>query len=257
MEDRELEAPKAVAAEPAEAGFAGDEKAAKKTKKAEKAQERQLRKEYKKMRRQKHPFRRALKYAFVGVLIGAVIGAVGTLWIQRNALDPAEPEEADAVAVVFERVVDEGELVTASQRYVDVEKVTDAKSFYDLFDIPFTENSYWYRYAGTIKAAVDLGTAELVSYDGDTITLRLGMPYISSNTPDMDDSGVLEENNNILNPIQLKSHDNYEKTVKERVENAALGGDLIETAQHNAEAELAQLFSIALGRDCVVVIEWV
>lgn len=256
MEGKEIDTPK-VAVEESGENAADKEKEVKKAKKAEKAREKQLEKDYKKLKRAKHPFLRALKYAFVGVLIGAVIGAVGVLWLQRNAPDPINAEDGDAVTLVFERVMDEGELVTASQTYVNVEKVTDAKSFYDLFDIPFTENSYWYRYAGTIKAAVDLETAKLVSQDGNTITLSMGSPYISSNTPDMNASGVLEENNNILNPIEIQSHVDYEKAVKERVEAAALEGDLIETAKKNTEVELAKLFSVALGQEYTVVIEWV
>lgn len=257
MDNKELDAPKTAVVESDEVSDASKEKEAKKAKKAEKAREKQLEKDYKKMKRKKHPFLRALKYAFVGILIGAVVGAVGVLWLQRNAPDPINADDGDAVTLVFERVMDEGELVTASQTYVNVEKVTDTKSFYDLFDIPFTENSYWYRYAGTIKAAVDLETAKLVSQAGNTITLSMGVPYISSNTPDMEVSGVLEENNNLLNPIELKSHVDYEKTVKERVEAAALEGDLIETAKKNAEVELAKLFSVALGNEYIVVIEWV
>jgi len=256
METKELEAPKVVVEESGESA-ADREKEAKKAKKAEKAREKQLEKDYKKMKRKKHPFLRALKYAFVGILIGAVIGAVGVLWLQHNAPDPVNVDEADAVTIVFERVVDEGELVTASQRYSDVEKVTDAISFFDMFDIPFTENSYWYRYAGTIKAAVNLETAKLINQSGSTITLSLGTPYISSNTPDMADSCILEENNNLLHPIQLKDHVEYEKTVMEKVEAAALEGDLIETAKKNAEIEIAKLFSVALGNEYTIVIEWV
>ena len=191
------------------------------------------------------------------MLIGAVVGAAGVLYIQKSAPTAVDGSEADAVTVIFARVADESELVTASQTYVEIEKVTDTKRFFDLFDLRFTENSYWYRYAGTIKAAVNLETAELVGQEGTTITIRLQTPYISSNTPDMEVSGVLEENNNILNPIQIKDVDSYRQEVAERVEAAALEGDLIEEAKQGAVEELTQLFSVGLGSEYTIVVEWV
>ncbi len=51
-------------------------------------------------------------------------------------------------------------MVSASQNYAIVDKVTDTKRFFDWFDIPFTENSFGTA-MGTIKAGVNLETAEI------------------------------------------------------------------------------------------------
>ena len=134
-------------------------------------------------------------------------------------------------SVVFTRVREEGELVSASQDYSIVDKVTNSnRDFLDLFDVPFTEKSFWYRYNGTIKAGVDLATAELEQDESDPSLLHvtLDQPHIISNTPDMDKSGVLEENNNIFNPISVEDSDAFRRQCVERSEEEAIGGGLLD-----------------------------
>ena len=90
---------------------------------------------------------------------GLVIGIVGTLFFSNyNPPDKGVPENA---SVVFGRIVEQNELVSVSQDYNIVDKQSNSSSFFGLFDLPFTNNSFWYRYAGTIKAGVSLETAEI------------------------------------------------------------------------------------------------
>lgn len=170
----------------------------------DKEREKQIKKELKQLEKKNHPKKRGIKFLIVALLVGIVIGVAAVLWVQGQVQEKAE--EANTT-VVFNRVVAEDELVVASQRYSVVEKAKDSKKFFDSWDIPFTEKSFWYRYVGTIKAAVDLSNAELVKQDGKTITIALDQPFISSNTPDMNASGVLEENNNLINPISVEMVD--------------------------------------------------
>jgi len=222
--------------------------------KDDKQREKELEKEYKSLKKKNRPLLRAFKFAAVALLVGVVIGASAVLWIQSNSPEPSD--EPSNVSVVFERVMEQNELVTASQKYQLVEKVEDAKTFFDLFEIPITKHSYWYRHVGTIKVAVDLSKAQLVSQEGNVIAISLEKPYISSNTPDMEESCVLEENNNILNPIEIEEVDEYKRICMEKVEAEAKEGSLLEEAQVNAEATLSQLFSVALDGEYEVEIQW-
>ncbi|MDO4498827.1 MAG: DUF4230 domain-containing protein [Coriobacteriaceae bacterium] len=225
--------------------------------KSEKQKEKELKKEYKRMKKTNHPRTRTLKISLFALLMGVIVGFGGFYAIQNNFSNlPGGKAEPVNVSVVFDRVMEQNELVTASQKYQVVEKVRDASTFFDLFEIPFTENSFWYRYVGTIKAAVDLSKAELVIQDGTTITISLEEPYISSNTPDMDESGVLEENNNVFHPISIADVDEYKRLCVEKVEEEAKKGDLFEEAKANAEKDIDQLFKISLGDEYNVVIEW-
>ena len=188
------------------------------------------------------------------------MGIAGTLYVQSNTepeVEEASPEP-DKVSVVFDRVVAQNELTVASRRYTEVDKVTDSNKLFDL-PLPFTENSFWYRSVGTVKVSVDLNKAEFaLGGEGSEIVLRLQNPQITSNTPDMDESGVLEERNNVLNPIHIEDVDAYRASVQERINNAARAdNELMDAAKSNAQANIDNLFKVALGEDYHVTIEWV
>lgn len=168
-------------------------------------------------------------------------------------LNPAEHEEdaTDAVSIVFERIVAQNELVSVSQNYCIVDKSTDSKKILGFVDV---ENSFWYRYAGTIKAGVSLGDATY-EQDGNAIVVHFPDPYIIANTPDMEISGVLEENNNILNPIRIENVDEFQRSCIERSEEQAIAGGLLEEARSNAENNIRSMFLAALGDAYIVEFE--
>ena len=184
---------------------------------------------------------------------GLVIGIVGTLFFSNyNPPDKGVPENA---SVVFGRIVEQNELVSVPQDYNIVDKQSNSSSFFGLFDLPFTNNSFWYRYAGTIKAGVSLETAE-IDDQGARVTIALDPAFIISNTPDMETSGVLEENNNVLNPIQVGDVDEFQRWCVEQSESQAIEGGLLEEAQTQAEVQLSQLFYAALGDEVTIDYVW-
>lgn len=194
-----------------------------------------------------------IQFALLGLLVGIIIGIAGVLLVQNstssNNSTHVEP------SVVFDRIVSKSELVSASQRYNITDKTSNISSFFDWFDIPFTENSFWYRCVGTINAGVNLETAEF-ALDGNTVTVTLDKPYIISNTPDMEESGVLEENNNILNPIHIEDVDDFLRLCVEQSEESAVEGGLLDEAKANAEEDIKNMFDAALGDSYTVDIEW-
>ena len=184
---------------------------------------------------------------------GLVIGIVGTLFFSNyNPPDKGVPENA---SVVFGRIVEQNELVSVSQDYNIVDKQSNSSSFFGLFDLPFTNNSFWYRYAGTIKAGVSLETAE-IDDQGARVTIALDPAFIISNTPDMETSGVLEENNNVLTPIQVGVVDEFQRWCVEQSESQAIEGGPLEEAQTQAEVQLSQLFYAALGDEVTIDYVW-
>ena len=184
-----------------------------------------------------------------GIVVGAIVAFIA--WSHFFAA----PKEGEHVAetlspsVVFERVVKQNELVSASQNYSIVDKVTDRARLFDLIDLPWTQNSFWYRYCGTIKAGVNLQTAEFAQDEGSPskVTITLDQPYIISNSPDMNKSGVLEENNNVFNPIDVKDVDAFQRQCIERSEKDAVEGGIYDDARENAEENLRGIFNAAFG----------
>ena len=193
-----------------------------------------------------------VKYAAIGAVAGLVLGIGGTVFVQN--FNPADEKQLSA-SVVFDRIVEKNELVSASQSYNITDKASDVNTFFDLFDIPFTENSFWYRYVGTIKAGVDLDNAEFAQ-QGNVIKVTLDQPFIISNTPDMEASGGLEENNNILNPIHVEDVDEFQSLCVELSQQSVLDGGLMDEARKNAEQDIRDMFNAALGSDYPVEFEW-
>ena len=197
---------------------------------------------------------RLVKVGLVAAAAGVELGAAGTLLLLN--WNPKDEPVVDNVSVVFGRIVEQNELVCASNDYTFVERASDQVRLFDLIDIPFTDNAFWYRYSGTIKVAVDLNDAEYVQ-DGKTITVTLSEPYVSSNTPDMDVTGVLEERNNALNPIDVADVDALQRDcVTKSEEYVSADGELMEEAKTNAEDNITRMFTAALGEDYAVEFVW-
>lgn len=195
---------------------------------------------------------KSLKIGGICVAVGLVLGIAGTLFASNY--NPPDSIGASASAV-FGRIVEQNELVSVSQDYSIVDKQGDSASFFGLFDIPFTDNSFWYRYEGTLKAGVNLETATIETND-NVLTITLDPAYVISNTPDMEKSGVLEERNNVLNPIQVGDVDAFQRWCVEQSEAQAVEGGFLDEAQSEAENQLRQLFYAALGEDVTVDFAW-
>ena len=198
-----------------------------------------------------------LKAWAIGLLMGAVLGIAGLLFFQHyNPVDVKSAPEIVAASTVFERIVSENELVCASQKYNITEKaVTTNKTPFTDLSVPFTDSSYWYRYIGTLKVSVDLSTATF-EQDGTNIIVTLNEPYFSSNTPDMDKSQVLEQHNNVFNPIDISEFDAFKSECMKQSEVEALEGGIIEEAKANAEDNIQNMFFAALGEGYTVEVRW-
>lgn len=189
------------------------------------------------------------KAFFAGAILGLVVATIVVTRLFTPAKEVVHEVETLSPSTVFERVVAQDELVCASQNYSIVDKATDTARLFDLIDLPWTTNSFWYRYCGTIKAGVNLKTAEFSQDESDPnkIAVTLDQPYIISNTPDMKKSGVLEEHNNIFNFIDVSDVDAFQAQCVERSQQEVLDGGLFDDAKTNAEANLKSMFTAALG----------
>ena len=198
--------------------------------------------------------RKSVVFALIG---GLLLGSGGVLLFQWY--NPKDEPEAPAFSMttIMNRIVARNEMVAASQDYTIVEKAGDKNRLFDFIEIPFTQNSFWYRYSGTIEATVDLSTAEWDEKGEASIVVMLHEPTLQ-NVPDMTVSGVLEERNNILNPIHVEDVDAFQRDCIEKSDQQAKEGGLLEQAKESALANLQSLFDVACGKDvCKVEVEWV
>lgn len=191
-------------------------------------------------------------FALIG---GLVIGIGGTLFLQ--SYNPKDETVVVTGSSVMERVADRNEMLAASQAYSMVKKATDQNKLFDLIDIPFTQNSFWYHYVGEVQALVDMGAATWEdSFDKKLIRVKLPEPTLQ-NVPNTKVSGVLEEHNNIFNPIHVKDTDEFRRQcVKEGTETAKKNG-ILKKAKENTAANLQEMFDVALGKGTYTVkVSW-
>lgn len=212
----------------------------------------------KKLRRK--AFIKRIRNSIILILIGFVVGIIGLLGLQNHFLYTSSVVEGntpdESISIVFSRIVDQNEMVSVSQDYSIVEKTGDTNRLFDIIEIPFSENSFWYRYVGTIKAGVNFEDASY-SRKGDTICITLNEPYIISNSPNMDETGVLEENNNILNPIHVEDVDALQHDCVAKSQENAIAGGLLDEAKLNAENNIRNMFNAAFGDTYKVEFVWV
>lgn len=198
--------------------------------------------------------RKSVVFALVG---GLLLGSGGVLLFQWY--NPKDAPQASTInmSMIMSRIVDRNELVTASQDYSIVEKAGDQNKLFDFIEIPFTQNSFWYRYSGTIEATVDLSAAKWSEKGETSIVVTLPEPTLQ-NVPNMEVSGVLEERNNILNPIHVEDVDAFQRDCIAKSDQQAKKSGLLEQAKENAQANLQSMFDVACGKDaCKVEVEWV
>ncbi len=195
------------------------------------------------------------KILVYGIVLGLVVG----ITVISNLFHAGEARYREAntlsPSIVFSRIVSTNEMVSATQSYTIVDKATDSNTLFGIIQIPFTENSFWYRYSGTIKVGVDLSKATYAT-EGNTVTISLQQPYLISNTPDMDKSGVLEENGNLLNPIHIQDVDAFQRKCVEESEQEVAEGGIYEEARQNTEDNIRGMFTSALGDSYTVEFDW-
>ena len=198
--------------------------------------------------------RKSVVFALVA---GLLLGAGSVLFFQwYNPKDEPQVETIDT-SMIMSRVIDRSDMVTASQDYTIVEKAGDKNKLFDLIEIPFTQNSFWYLYAGSIEASVDLGKATWEPESSGVLKVTLPEPVLQ-NIPNMDVSGVLEEHNNVLNPIHVEDVDAFQRDCIAKSNQQAEEGGLKEQAKANAQANLQTMFDVACGEgQCTVEITWV
>lgn len=198
--------------------------------------------------------RKSVVFALVS---GLVLGAGGVILLyQYNPKDEPQVTTLDS-SMIMSRVIDRNEMVSASQDYTIVEKAGDKNNLFDLIEIPFTQNSFWYLYAGTIEASVDLGKATWEPESVGVLKVTLPEP-VMQNIPNMDVSGVLEERNNILNPIHVEDVDAFQRNCIDKSNQQAEEGGLKEEAKKSAQANLQGIFDVACGEGAPKIeITWV
>lgn len=137
---------------------------------------------------------------------------------------------------------DIGELATQEARCTEIENIQDAREFFGLFEIPFTQSHYIYSYDVEIKAGINFGEIKWKQED-EKIVVRLPEVKVLSNEIDLDSFEIYLEDESIFQQITLEENNEVVISMKERAEEDAVANGLLDKARENAETILTSFFA--------------
>lgn len=135
--------------------------------------------------------------------------------------------------VLYEHTADVSELVCAEYLFTNAAKFTDTSHIIGILDW-LTQKSFIQQWDGAIKAGIDL-TNLTIAIEGNTITITMPHAEILSYEVDYESVKVLDEKNNIFNPISVKDKNSFDEQTQEAMKARAIQNGLLVKAEENAQ----------------------
>jgi len=160
------------------------------------------------------------------------------------AVEPITPEIV--MKTLSDKTIDISELVTAEYAFTNAAKFTSTKHIAVLPE-SWTQKSFVQRWDGIIKAGINLKGVN-VSISGKTITVEIPDADIISYEIDKDSVEILDEKNNVFNPITVKDKVNFDKETAYDMKAKAVKNGLLDRAQENAENTIENIIRVGIGK---------
>lgn len=152
-------------------------------------------------------------------------------------VDPVTPEIVQSV--IASQMSDISELASAEYLFTNAARFTDTKHIAGIFDW-ITEKSFVQKWDGIIKAGVNLEKVS-VRVSDNVIIITIPQAEILSYEIDYDSIEVLDEKNNVFNPISVEDKAKFDAATAESMKLRAIENGLLDRAQKNAENIIANL----------------
>ena len=180
---------------------------------------------------------RRLRFYRILVFLLIALIAVYFFFFRKKFIGMSKEERVDNLKASIEDI---GDLVTVEYNYTDILTYKDSLTLMDM-KIPFTDKSYIIKYNGYIKAGVDLSKAVVKDIKETSVELDVPVATITDSVLDEKSMGILDQKNNIFNPLDLGDYqDTLKKELNARELKAKKDG-LLERAQDNADKILRKL----------------
>lgn len=168
------------------------------------------------------------------VILCFICALIGIYFAGRASFQkiPDEPAPVITGRVLEERLQAVQKLVSTEYYYTQMGSFEEQKDFYG-WSIPFTTKRFIVSYNGVIKAGVDLSQVK-VEVGEDRVTVTLPEAAVISHEIPEDSIKVLDESNNVLNPIRIEDYTDFTQTQKQEMEAQAIGNGLLEIARGKA-----------------------
>lgn len=180
---------------------------------------------------------RRLRFYRILVFLLIALIAVYFFFFRKKFIGMSKEERVDNLKASIEDI---GDLVTVEYNYTDILTYKDSLTLMDM-KIPFTDKSYIIKYNGYIKAGVDLSKAVVKDIKEISVELDVPVATITDSVLDEKSMVILDQKNNIFNPLDLGDYqDTLKKELNARELKAKKDG-LLERAQDNADKILRKL----------------
>ena len=126
------------------------------------------------------------------------------------------------------------ELSTLEYRFTDSAQFKDSRQIKN-WKIPLTEKSFTLKWDGVIKVGINISDIK-TTVKGDTITITIPTTQIFSYDIDEDSVELLDEKNNIFNPITIEDKLKFDKSTEKEMKERAIENCILEKAQQNAKS---------------------
>ena len=164
----------------------------------------------------------------------------------------------EALPVITDSLISEQlnalrELVTTEYLYTNSGKYENQNQITIIgkdINIPFTGKRFIVAYDGRIKAGVDIGQAQIdIDEDARAITITLPKSEIISHETFEDTLVVLDETNNVFNPISIENYNEFVSAQKDSMEEKAIERGLLTNADAEAKRMVQSFLSQIPGID--------
>lgn len=180
---------------------------------------------------------RRLRFYRLLVLLLIAIIAIYFFVFRKKFIGVNKEERVDNLKASIEDI---GDLVTVEYNYTDILTYKDSLTLMDM-KIPFTDKSYIIKYNGYIKAGIDLSKAVVKDVSDTKVELEVPKATITDSVLDEKSMVILDQKNNIFNPLDLGD---YQETLKKELnarELKAKKDGILERAQDNADKILRKM----------------
>ncbi len=180
------------------------------------------------------------------IVMLALMGVVAIVYVfkMKKSESVVTNESKVTVAVIEGTLEDASELITQKYNYtgiIDIENVKKIKSI----EIPFTTHKIKASYSGSINSGIDFNELKgKISLDGKKIIIALPEVKVLSNTIDQDNINILDEDNNILNPIKADGLSQELAKAQEEQLQKALDNGLLDKAKESTKTAITKQLSI-------------
>lgn len=164
----------------------------------------------------------------------------------------------EALPVITDSLISEQlnalrELVTTEYLYTNSGKYENQNQITIIgkdINIPFTGKRFIVAYDGRIKAGIDIGKAQIdIDEAARAITIALPKSEIISHETFEDTLVVLDETNNVFNPISIENYNEFVSEQKDSMEKKAIERGLLTNADAEAKLMVQSFLSQIPGID--------